>query len=185
MPVFLLGVPIAAALAWIALKGGRGRSSSAGGGAFGVGSGLAPGQTAELGAGEEPEEEPFKRRELRRRGGGGDDPETYGGEVGGPYGPAAGEGGSEGVYAESPGPTQTYVGGQLRSILGDQSGPAYTYQGDALAGAVRSTPYVSVARDVIGTRPTSPTPAPIPMPAMTPSGPVPTTPTYSGTVKAV
>lgn len=186
MPVFLLGVPIAAALAWIALKGGRGRASSGRAGAGGLaGEGLAPGVTGELG--EEQEEEPFKRRELRRRGGGGDDPETYGNEVGGPYGPAQGDGGSEGVYTEIPAPTQSYVS-QLRNAIGQ---PDTTFHGSEIMAAVgptRSQPFVG--RDVIGTRPAPTSPTPIPQPALTPSGPLPTSPTSSGTysfgsVKAV
>lgn len=178
MPVVLLGIPAAIAFAWYVLKGGRGQSRSGGGRAGGP---LAPGTTEDLGGADQgQEDEPFKRRELRRRGGGGQDPETYGNEVGGPYGPAAGDGGEEGTYAEIPGPTQSYIG-QIQDVMGGtlaERAAAFQSQGTALLGAVRSSPYQSrftpgQLRDagVLGT-PTQTSPQPIQQPALSPSGPI-------------
>ena len=114
-PLLLLAVPAAAALAWVALRGGAsgGRRGTGVGESFALDGALAPGETGAGAAGEE--EAPFKReflRAKRRRGGGEEDPETYGGEVGGPYGPQSQEqapSAPQDAVVIVPPPTQTYT----------------------------------------------------------------------------
>ncbi len=99
-----LAIPVAAVLAWIALKGRLPRRSDLPALTGGDGA-LEPGRTGVLEPSED--EEPFKRRELPfgREG----VPYASGGEIGGPYGPETQQqspSASDGFY-EPPAPTQT------------------------------------------------------------------------------
>ncbi len=99
MPTLLLAAPIAALLAWLALRSRRPSDRRAR--AAEVNGAFVPGTTGTLAADVGEEEEPFKRRLL---------PEATGGELG-QYGPqtqeqapSGGDGGEP-----PPGPTQTYT----------------------------------------------------------------------------
>ncbi len=132
MPTVLFAAPIAALLAWLALRSRRPKRERAGV-LEGVDGAFAPGATGRLAADAGEEEEPFKRRFL---------PEMTGGEVGGVYGPHTQEQApsapSDG-YSEPPAATQTV-----------------TMQGTPDFGPW--TPYVPVAtwEANIATYPTSP-----------------------------
>ncbi len=100
MPIYLLAVPAAIALAWLALKGGQPGGLRAAVG-LDAADGLAAGVTGRLDNGEE--EPGPERHEL---------PFASGGELGGPYGPGTqtqAPSGSLSGSVESPAATQTYV----------------------------------------------------------------------------
>ncbi len=113
MPTLLLAAPVAALLAWLALRSRRPKGArdplEGPDGAF------VPGSTGRLAADVGEEEEPFKRRLL---------PEATGGELG-QYGPLTQEQAPSGVHGGElpPGPTQTYT------MSGDWIAPTWTTRG--------------------------------------------------------
>ncbi len=100
MPTLLLAAPVAALLAWLALRSRRPKGAR-GGALEGPDGAFVPGATGRLAADVGEEEEPFKRRLL---------PEATGGELG-QYGPLTQEQAPSGVHGGElpPGPTQTFV----------------------------------------------------------------------------
>jgi hypothetical protein len=102
VPVIFAAVPVAALLAWLAMKAGGPRRAARA--PMTVGGGLEGGDTGRLGTGREQEEEKWRREELPF-----ERPSATGGEVGGPYGPESNAEPPSAItsYEAPPGPTQT------------------------------------------------------------------------------
>ncbi len=127
MPTLLLAAPVAALLAWLALRSRRPKGAR--GAPEGPDGAFAPGSTGRLTADVGEEEEPFKRRLL---------PEATGGELG-QYGPLTQEQAPSGVHGGElpPGPTQTYTAygtAAARALFAGPTSPVYTGQPSPLAG---------------------------------------------------
>lgn len=137
-PLVWLGASaVAIVFAWFGLRGGQPRAHGADRVAGGDGA-LEPGSTRGLSVGGV-EEEPFKREELPFA----DRPYYTGGEYGGGYGPQSGEGGAAaGGFAESPGPTQTYVLSGDDVLSGDVQTPQTAPWSPTYHGSISpSSPY--------------------------------------------
>jgi hypothetical protein len=105
VPVIFAAVPVAALLAWLAMKAGGPRRAART--PMTAGGGLEGGDTGRLGTGRE-EDEKWRREELPF-----ERPSASGGEVGGPYGPASNVEPASAItsYEAPPGPTQTVLMG--------------------------------------------------------------------------
>lgn len=159
MPPVIFAVPIAAALAWLAMRMG-GPKRTSGRVPMTAGAGLEGGDTQRLHGSSR--DDPWKRDEL---------PFASGGEVGGPYGPAsnAEAPNAPGGYEAPPGPTQTVLmGPETQYALGPAAKAALGYNAPAPSSPVYSPPaapapvyHGAAAQATLGTQP----PPPPPMPA--------------------